>query len=238
MRVAPQGYQPQGGGKGGGGGGGQMPIQQTPIQQAPVPQDKYHAQLQQAGMTGSYSTPVRLPSANIDYGRPMNPVQNTYGQPKNQVNLTNQFTKPSEYDGLRSVPNTDYYYGDGKMYQKSNSSGGKGAPSGLTQFGGQNFVPVQDANVSGFNRLGNDGNVTYQPSKAMGASLNQGTYQPQNIQSVTNFIQPPQQNLTGYGAGRFMPYQGGGRPAPMGGSVSGGKGGGGGSPAPTAGGKG
>ena len=204
---------------------------------------------QGGGKGGSGMQPQTAPN-NIDYGSPKDPVQTNYGAPK-QTNLSNQLTQQSEYDGLRSVPNTDYYYGNNQMYEKSNYSGGKGAPSGLTQFGGQNFVPVQDANVQGFNRIDTDGNVTYQPSKAMSASLNQGTYQPQNIQSVTDFMQPPQQNLTGYGAGRFLPYQNnftqptrgygptdGAMPRPMPGSMSGGKGGGGGRPAPTAGGKG
>lgn len=205
--------------------------------------------MQQGGGKGGFG---QQPTSNaIDYNRPTEPVQTNYGTPT-QTNLGNQLTQQSEYDGLRAVPNTNYYYGDGKMYEKSNYSGGKGAPSGLTSFGGQNFVPVNDANVQGFNRLDTDGNVTYQPSKAMGASLNQGTYQPQSVQSVTNFLQPPQQNLTGYGAGRFMPQNnftqpnrgygfndGGGynRP-PVSGAMSGGKGAGGGRPAPTAGGKG
>ena len=128
-------------------------------------------------------------------------------QPATNIDALLNLSK-SKYDGLKRVGDTDYYYGNNRMYTPSSFSGGKGAPSGLTNISGQNFVPV-DSDITGFNKSKAEGSdyYTYDPSMAY-ISANRPRSIPLPTPNIMSFLSSPNMNLqpaeTSYGAGRFL----------------------------------
>jgi len=150
----------------------------------------------------------------LNFAAPRTPVQVVQAPAQAATNIDALLNlSKSKYSGLKRVGNTDYYYGNNRMYTPSSFSGGKGAPSGLTNIGGQNFVPV-DADITGFNKSKAEGAdyYTYDPSMAY-ISANKPRYTPPPPRDIMSFLQLPSvqssnMNLqpaeTSYGAGRFL----------------------------------
>lgn len=126
---------------------------------------------------------------------------------------------PSQYEGLQSVGNTGYYYGNNRMYepytitQSSPSYGygyGKGGGSnraeGTVEIGNQAFRPV-DVDVTGFTKTKGENDIyTYDPSMAYIASKTP-TAVTQPVPNIMSFLSTPTQVATpqgNYGAGRFL----------------------------------
>jgi len=145
----------------------------------------------------------------LNFAAPRTPVQAVQApaQPATNIDALLNLSK-SKYDGLKRVGDTDYYYGNNRMYTPSSFSGGKGAPSGLTNISGQNFVPV-DSDITGFNKSKAEGSdyYTYDPSMAY-ISANRPRSMPLPTPNIMSFLSSPNMNLqpaeTSYGAGRFL----------------------------------
>jgi len=142
----------------------------------------------------------------LNFAAPRIPVQTvqTSAQPSYDINALLNLAD-SQYSGLQKVGDTEYYYGNNRMYKPTSYSGGKGAPANMETFGGQNFVPV-DADIAGFNKSkGEDDIYTYDPSMAyVYSQAPQPTYTPTS--SASSFLSAPTMpSYEGnYGAGRFL----------------------------------
>jgi len=138
--------------------------------------------------------------------------------------------KPSQYEGLKSVGDTDYFYGDNKMYKKYTPSPSSNSyqigyypiygyqtpsqPSYETlKVGNQNFRTV-DVDVPGFVKTKReepaDNYYTYRPSMAyVYSNMPKPTYTQQQLNNVTSFLSAPTAPANMYdgvshGAGRFL----------------------------------
>jgi len=131
---------------------------------------------------------------------------------------------PSEYDGLKQVRNTDYYYGNNRMYEPytitsspspyggyygAGKGGGSNRAEGTVEVGNQAFRPV-DVDVTGFskNKVGEEDSKIYEYTPSM-AYIYANTPRPTPVQTpnVASFLSTPIATNTptgNYGAGRFL----------------------------------
>jgi len=166
----------------------------------------------------------------LNFAAPRTPVQTTQVpmQPSIDKNALLNLSD-SEYSGLQKVGGTNYYYGNNRMYEQDNRSGGKGSIGGgytgnayspYSSIGnnanksetiiidGQRFKTV-DPEIAGFNRLETDkkGVYKYVPSMAY-LSANKPMSMPAPTPNIMSFLSAPNMNLqpteTSYGAGRFL----------------------------------
>jgi hypothetical protein len=126
---------------------------------------------------------------------------------------------PSQYDGLKQVRDTDYYYGNNRMYEPytitsspsyyggyygAGKGGGSNRAEGTLEVGDQAFRPV-DVDVTGFSKTKGDNDIySYDPSMAYVLSQ---TPKPKPVQTpnVTSFLSSPTANtyVGSYGTDRF-----------------------------------
>lgn len=167
----------------------------------------------------------------LNFAAPRTPVQTTQVpmQPSIDRNALLNLAD-SQYSGLQKVGGTNYYYGNNRMYEQDNRSGGKGVSGGgyrtntssgfyptissnsnkteTITIDGQRFITV-NPDITGFNKLETDkkGVYEYVPSMAY-LSANKPMSMPAPTPNIMSFLSAPNMNLqpaeTSYGAGRFL----------------------------------
>jgi len=127
----------------------------------------------------------------------------------------------SQYDGLKQVKGTDYYYGNNRMYEPytitsspsyyggyygagKGGGGGSNRAEGTLEVGDQAFKPV-DVDITGFSKTKGDNDIySYDPSMAYVYSQTPRPA-PLPTPNVTSFLSSPTANtyVGSYGTDRF-----------------------------------
>jgi hypothetical protein len=156
----------------------------------------------------------------LNFARPQL-APNIVSAPKNNVDVDSLLgLTNSQYDGLQSVGDTGYYYGNNRMYEPytitvSQPTFGFGGyylqppqsnrAAGTIEVGSQAFRPVSE-DVAGFTKTKGENDIyDYAPSMAY---VYANTPRPAPVQTpnVTSFLSSPTMpSYSGnYGAGRFL----------------------------------
>ena len=146
---------------------------------------------------------------------------NIVAAPKSNVDVNAVLgLAPSQYEGLQSVGDTGYFYGDNKMYEpytitRSAPSyyglmygmgGGSNRAEGTIEVDNQAFRPV-DVDITGFSKSKADGSEIYNYDPSMAYVLSQTPRSiPAPTPNVTSFLSTPTANnyVGTYGAGRYL----------------------------------